>query len=574
LFTSGGGFSLRILGVHDGHNAAACVFENGELTAAIQEERLRGVKNWSGMPAHAIDMVMRIAGIGFKDLDFIALNGHHMPVAKDRSEILEEYRSTGSLKMTAKKFLRHTFLRTVYQDKRKKERIDALKRFGAPEEKIVFVDHHLCHAAAAYYGQANFDDDVLILTNDGAGDGLCATVNIGRGGKIERIAEVPEAESIGNIYAMVTFLLGMVPLEHEYKLMGMAPYASKAAAKPVYDLFMEMLEFDPRNPLVWRRRPGVPETYFSYEYLKKKLELKRFDLVCAGVQMFCEDMLEQWVRNCVEHTGIKKLALSGGVFMNVKANKQIMEMAEVEDLFVYPSCGDETNAMGAAYQVYTEHADYRTIKPLEHLYLGREFSDAEVLEALEKTNDLEYQKFENIEREIAKLLAEGEVVARFKGRGEFGARALGNRSINGDPARPGVIREINEMIKSRDFWMPFAPSMTEEATRHYLKNPKNIDAPWMIMAFDTNGNPTDIAAALHPYDFTARPQVVPEKTNPDYHRLIREFEAVTGRGVILNTSFNLHGYPIVDSPEDAIFVLENSGLKNLAVGNYLVRKPL
>jgi carbamoyltransferase len=509
---------------------------------------------------------------GFDELDYIALNGHHMPVAKDRLEILEEYRQTGSLKMTAKKFLRHTFLRTMYQDKRKKERVDALKKFGAPEDKIVFVDHHLCHAAAAYYGLGNFDDDILVLTNDGAGDGLCATVNIGRNGKIERLAEVPEAESVGNIYAMVTFILGMVPLEHEYKLMGMAPYAHQDAAHPIYEGLRALMEFDEKNPMVWRRTEGVPETYYSYDFLRKLLDLKRFDLVCAGLQQFAEDMLTTWVRNCIAKTGIKKLAMSGGVFMNVKANKAIMELPEVESVFIYPSCGDETNAMGAAYQVYAEHADYKAIKPLDHLYLGREFSDDDVLGALGKTSGLEYQKFEDIESEVAKLLAEGEVVARFKGRGEFGARALGNRSINGDPARPGVIREINEMIKSRDFWMPFAPSMTPEATKTYLKNPKNVDSPWMIMAFDTSGNPADIAAALHPYDFTARPQVVPEHMNPDYNRLIKQFEKITGRGVILNTSFNLHGYPIVDSPEDAIFVLENSGLRNLAVGNYLVRK--
>jgi carbamoyltransferase len=564
---------MRILGVHDGHNASACLYEDGELKAAIQEERLRGVKNWSGMPAHAIDMVMYLADRGFDDLDFIALNGHHMPVAKDRAEILAEYRRSGSLTMTAKKFLRHTFLRTMYREKRKRERVEALRKFGAPEEKIVFVDHHMCHASAAYYGLGDFDEDILVLTNDGAGDGLCATVNIGRGGTIERIAEVPESESIGNIYAMVTFILGMVPLEHEDKLKGMAPYANKGAAKPAYDSFMEMFDFDPANPLVWRRTAGVPETHFSFEFLKKRLELKRFDLVCAGLQMFTEDMLEQWVRNCIAKTGIRKLALSGGLFMNVKANKVIMDMPEVESVFVYPSCGDESNAMGAAYKIYADHAGHEAIKPLEHLYLGRSFSDEEVLEALEKTTGLDYQKFENVEREVARLLAGGEVVARFKGRGEFGARALGNRSINGDPARPGVIREINELIKSGDFWMPLAPSMVPEATHKYLRNPKNVDAAWMVMAFDTNGNREDIGAAVHAYDFTVLPQVVPESTNPDYNRLIKEFETITGRGVILNTSFNLHGYPIVDSPEDALFVLENSGLNNLAVGNYLVRKP-
>jgi carbamoyltransferase len=191
---------------------------------------------------------------------------------------------------------------------------------------------------------------------------------------------------------------------------------------------------------------------------------------------------------------------------------------------------------------------------------------------LETTNGFRWEYVEDIEAASARLLAEGHVIARCKGRSEFGARALGNRSILADPTKTHVIREINDMIKSRDFWMPFAPSMLPEAAKEYLVNKKNIESPYMIMAFDTTEKRGDLLAALHPYDNTARPQVVTKQMNPDYHRLIDEFRKITGRGVVLNTSFNLHGYPIVDSPEDALDVLARSGLKCLALGNYMVRK--
>jgi carbamoyltransferase len=236
-----------------------------------------------------------------------------MPYPKDRQAIMAEYRKSGSLQMSVKKFLRHTYLKTAYQDKRRRGRVAALRRLGFADERVVFVDHHMAHAAAAYYGLGNFDEDILVLTNDGAGDGLCATINIGRDGRIERIAEVPEAESVGNIYAMVTFILGMVPLEHEYKLMGMAPYAHVEQAKPVYESLRSLMEFDKANPMLWHRVGDCPETYFSYDFLSRRLELKRFDAVCAGLQHFTEDMLTTWVKNCIDKTGLRKLALSGGV---------------------------------------------------------------------------------------------------------------------------------------------------------------------------------------------------------------------------------------------------------------------
>jgi carbamoyltransferase len=306
-------------------------------------------------------------------------------------------------------------------------------------------------------------------------------------------------------------------------------------------------------------------------------ELRRFDAICGGLQLFVEEFITQWVRNCIKATGIKRVALAGGLFMNVKLNKTIMELPEVEDLFVYPSCGDETNAMGAAYYAYAQHADYRTMKPLRDLYTGPEYSDTEIENVITNysfNHEVLVEQTDDVEGSIAELLAKGEVVARFKGREEFGARAMGNRSILADPSRPEVVKIINDAIKSRDFWMPFAPSLLDRRQEDYVINGKKIPAPYMIMAFDSTDRVNEFRAACHPYDLTIRPQVVFREWNPSYYDLLEKFERITGRGIILNTSFNMHGYPIVSKPEDALHVLDQSGLSWLAIGNFLLRKQI
>jgi carbamoyltransferase len=446
---------------------------------------------------------------------------------------------------------------------------------GVPFERVVFVEHHVAHAAAAYYGLGNFDDDVLVLTCDGAGDGLCATVSIGRRGRLQRLHEVAQADSVANIYAMTTFIMGMVPLEHEYKLMGLAPYADPKGSDRIFKQLERLIRFEPGRPLGWQRAADCPETYCSYQFFERLFERQRFDWIAGGLQKFTEAVLTRWVRNCVKETGIRRVAASGGIFMNVKANKQIMELSEVEELFVYPSCGDETNAMGAAYSVYAEKGGIAKMSPLHDLYLGPEFSDADIGRALKGfsfQSAVTYSHVPPIEPRVARLLAEGQVVARFKGREEFGARAQGNRSILANPSDPAVIRVINEAIKSRDFWMPFAPSILEECAEDYLVNPKRIAAPYMILSFDTTARRSEIRAAIHPFDFSVRPQEVSFAWNPDYHVLLQEFKRLTGIGGVLNTSFNLHGYPIVSSVEDALDVLDRSGLRYLAIGNWLVQK--
>lgn len=412
-----------------------------------------------------------------------------------------------------------------------------------------------------------------MLTCDGRGDGFCATVSIGESGRLKRIAAIPAQYSIGLIYAMTTLLLGMKPNEHEYKLMGMAPYAHKDNGEKVSKKFAKYFQNDPNNPLGWCTSSKIPDTYWSYQILRKDLEFERFDAICAGLQMWLEDFLVGWVKKCVKSTGITRLALSGGVFMNVKVNKRIMEIDEVEDIFVFPSCGDETNPIGASYYLYAKEKGISDLEPIGPFYLGLQFSDKQIEDVINTVDvPLKVERPENIERKVAQLLADGHVVARFAGRNEFGARALGNRSILANPSKPGVIRIINDMIKNRDFWMPFACSIIADRADDYIINPKDIKAPYMILTFDTTNKRSDISAGTHPYDGTVRPQIVYNEHNYAYYNILKEFEAITGIGCILNTSFNLHGYPIVHTPKDAIEVLKVSGLKFLAIGSFLLSK--
>ncbi len=566
---------MKILGIHDGHNASICLIEDGKILFAIQEERLVYEKNQGGFPAKSIEFMFKHLNLAVNDIDAVAMASTHTSLEFETGEYYSKHTKSGwrkSLENAAKK----TPFYSVYKENRRQERLKKLKQAGFDVNKAHFVDHHLCHAATAYFG-SNYSrsEKVLVLTNDGAGDGLCATVSLGINGRLERIAEVQSAHSLAGIYCMVTKMLGFKPLEHEYKLMGMAPYCSEKGTTLGHEAFRDLVRISPSNPLTFERTS--PEAMHRLlPTLQERFKFMRFDNICAGLQKFTEEILTQWVSNCVKETGISKVALAGGIFMNVKANKKIMELPEVKELFVFPSCGDETAAIGAAYHIYNQFRGVLPeIEPLPHFYLGEDFSDEEVLEQIQKYQKefpFKYKKVKNIEKEIATLLAHKKVVARCKGRMEFGARALGNRSILADPSDLQCLREINLMVKKRDFWMPFAPVMLKERAEDYIINPKNITAPYMILSFDTTSKYGELIAAVHQADLTARPQVITKKMNADYYAVLKEFEKLTGRAVLLNTSFNLHGYPIVHGPKQALEVFRDSGLKYLAVGNYLVEK--
>ncbi len=568
---------VYILGIHDGHNCGATLSRDGAIVAAVSEERLSRKKNAVGYPRRAVAEVLRIGNVEPAELREAVYASDFMHQEDYLTDLKPWYR-VGLQQQRAAAQRPGDYQKIILQQ-RKSERIDVLcKDLGIAPEKISFLDHHLCHIAAAYYTAPNVAPGrpVLGLTCDGAGDNLAGSVSICTDNDIERLDVIQRHASLGKIYSRVTMLMGMTPWEHEYKIMGLAPYADPERCQRAADSLREILELssDGRSFV----QAGELSMNYCYEYLRDSFEGVRFDVVAGATQLFTEELLTNWVASCVKSTGISDVVCGGGVFMNVKANMLISQLPEVTSLYVMPSAADESLSIGACLHRYYQISgqENHSASVFSNLYFGGESDRAAEQEAIEGElagADIEVAEHQDIDIAVADRLAEGGTVARCRGRMEWGARALGNRSILCSANDYSAVDRINRAIKQRDFWMPFAPSIMAERADRYLQNPKGLDGQFMTFAMPTRRETYgDLIAASHPRDRTVRPQVVTLEANPGYHALISRFEEKTGRGVVLNTSFNLHGYPIVDTPVDAIRVFLNSGLGTLALNNFMINK--
>jgi len=590
-----------VLGIHDGHNASAALFVEGRLAAAVCEERLSRCKNEYGFPARAIRQCLLLAGIETEQIDRVAMATRHLPpkyflVKRNANFTKEDYwreqteywypriyerKNPSYLEIFKDKVDEAGFDydRSLIADEddvegMQKARVRKTASFLAlSEARIRVYDHHCCHAHYAACTGPETDRTFLVFTADGAGDGANGTIQKAVPGK-PMVEMVRTAKcNIGRMYRYATLLLGMKQNEHEYKVMGLAPYAKPEYCQDAYRVYADTLQvegvdFDYRFQ---------PQDHFFY--FKERLACARFDAVAYAVQKRTEELLCRWVENGISKYGIRNVRLSGGVALNVKANQKIWEMAEVQNLFVGPGPGDESLSIGAGYAAMMEAAaelnrPLENMHGIEHAYLGRAYTDGEIKRAIDTTPIASPCRIQKAgETDLVELLLQGEVVARFAGPMEFGPRALGNRSILADPRRPETVRTINEMIKLRDFWMPFAPSILADNEKDYIVNPKRIDARFMTVSFDSTAKAREeLRCGLHPYDATMRPQIVTADANPAYHRLLRRFKNRTGIGGLLNTSFNLHGEPIVESPKDALSTFDRSGLRHLFMGGWLLSK--
>ncbi len=558
-----------ILGLHAGHNASACIGDETGLLYAIQEERLCGEKNFWGFPKLSVKACLDHVGAKPSDVLSVTYGGNQVYCNyHSREDVIYSF----ARQTTLYGRLRQRVLMPLVMNANPNYGQSTLQQLvdeAGFKNKVSHHDHHLTHAATAYYGlRQSPKDKYLVLTCDGAGDNLSATVRVWDGKHCELVSTTPVGNSIGQIYSWVTFEMGFVPLEHEYKLMGMGPYASDSAAEQSAKLFHRYLHLRP-DGLAFEN--GGRNTNHLHDRMIRDMQGMRFDYICAGLQKFTEDLLCDWTQAAVRKTGVGKVVGAGGVFMNVKANKRISELPEVELFEAFPSCGDETLSIGAFYLEAARQFGDDKVTPLKNFYLADAPQEAETLAAVKKSG-FHYERPDDIADAVAAILAAGHPLARCAGPMEFGARALGNRSILADPKSQDVVRVINRMVKKRDFWMPFAPMVKEERQHDYIQNPKHLRSPFMMMTFDTRENFRDLIAAVHNADLTCRAQILSREQNPAMHEIISAFERRTGGGIILNTSFNLHGYPIVRTPEEAIGVLRDSGLEYLQVGDYIVHK--
>lgn len=564
--------------------------QDGKVVGLLSQEKIDNIKNSAAFPSGAIDLLLEQCGVARNEVDEIAIAGLAVYPEHCFDFLFAEKHQPDSLfvrmaraaeqGMLAKIFpgifaaARH-YRRKSLQAEGQRSLARGIKEAGLCAKPLTHIEHHTCHARSAYHGLSSDDEPALIFTADGSGDGLCATVTIAGGGRWERIAATPVRASLGLIFSTTTRFLGMKILEHEYKVMGLAPY-SKGYHVDVYQrIFAPVIDLDPQNPLVFR---AAMDSLRFYDYLTKHAVGERFDNIAGAVQQLLEERITTWIREGIRRTGIRNIFTSGGLFMNVKLNKCIQEMSEVERVHFLPSCGDESNPIGAAYALTLARGG--KVKPLDNLYLGTGYSKEQLRNFVDSQGLRQRYAVtepDDIEESIAELLANREVVARFSGRGEWGSRSLGNRAILAHPSHLESFYIVNDLIKRRDFWMPFAPSILDSAAHQYLEgyDPQKVEAPHMITAFKaTPLGAKHLRAAMHQADATIRPQVVKPDANPDYYRMIKAFERRTGVSAVLNTSLNLHGYPLVATPEQALFTLEQSGLKHLALGPMLVSKRL
>lgn len=579
---------MNVLAIHYGHNCTVGLSVGGRVVAMLSEERICRMKNATGFPFQAVqDIVDRHLGGNIANVDRIAIiDGTGRGAAyllrhglkpqryldyywKRKDALWSQLTTPGFSRI--KSILR--FLRPPFSGKIHNARVRVIEEAGLDRNKVTFYDHHACHAAsAAYFSPVSDGNTWLVLTLDAEGDALSSSVSLLREGRFERISSNSNSVSLGYLYAETTAYLGMKSNEHEFKLMGMAPYADP---EQVGRLATDLAK------LIGLRDDGTFSTAVpAMDFLSRLVRLyafERFDVICGAVQKVAEDLVCSWADYWADRTGVSRIAVSGGVFMNVKAVKKLAEQPFVETLFVMPSSSDESLPLGALWHVNREEGI--TPIPMRDLYVGRGFN-AEYVERMIQRDGLDIhfdiERFGSINAvgaRVASLLASDEVVARCCGREEWGARALGNRSILCNPSKFENIERLNNKIKCRDFWMPFTPSLLAEEMQQYVVNPKGVFAPYMAMTFDTTPLARrHFAAAVHPRDFTMRPQAVLPDWNPGYYSLIRQFRDLTGIGGVLNTSFNLHGEPNVSTPEDAIRTVRNSGLDYVLIENVLFKK--
>ena len=581
------------LAIHYGHNATAALSINSEIITIISEERITRIKNYTGFPVESLRFIKsKYLNNTFENVSkfiFIDELGHTLSYLKKRKfnkdEKVSSNKSSASKNRNRNIILYNLIPKILLNPATKLKRLIENKIFKNitnqkklisqifriyPDlsfnlDKITFYNHHEMHALSFRYFFDNLEKDSLIFTMDGEGDSLSSAVyTFKTDNSLKRISENSNDFSIGYFYSQATEHLGLKPFEHEFKVMGMAPYGKKEDVERICSKLKH---------LIWLDNEGNFKSYvacslFKYEFYRI-FQNEKFQNICGAVQKMTENLILEWVAFWIKKTSLKNIIVSGGVFMNIKACKEVLNQDVVDSLFVVPSSTDESLVLGALWKANNKKSEtLKNHKKITNLYYGQNFEDK--ASNFIKENNVEknyrvkkFDEYKELNFYAAQLLSDNKIIGRCSGREEWGARALGNRSIICNPSKLENIRLINSTIKERDYWMPFSPTILGQDEKRYLYNKKEFKADFMTCLFDsTEIAKKELICAIHPVDFTLRPQILQEHQNPSYYDLINKFKEKTGIGGILNTSFNLHGYPNVSTQEDAFKTFEQSNTKH------------
>jgi len=575
---------MIVLGIIDSKPSSAAILKDGQILSAIAEERLCRMKMASGMPRQAIQQVMMDSGVTAKDIDMVAVaqrvsifepepipwNGwfdnNHAGKPRPFEKISGVLAPVAGYIPFAQKA--HHQLKDLFSRKRLSQIPEYLEKEFGLTAPVKYYDHHYCHAASAYY-TSNYDK-ALVITLDGGGDGLSGSVYQGERGKLTRLSAVDSFNSLGNFYSYITHLCGFKAESHEGKITGLA-----ALGKPTYiNILREFVSYAEPGQIQY----SIPMYHRSaLKQIASRLP-ENFDKadVAASVQLLLEEIGIRFIQYWLRKTGIRSIAVAGGVFSNVKFNQHVHELPEVDNFFVHPAMDDSGLAVGGAFAALVDESgmDPKTLcQRLKNVYFGTSYGDDEIRKSID-TFEFEASYESNITDVIAKLLADGRVVARFTGRMEYGPRALGHRSILYQTTDPSINDWLNAHLLRTEF-MPFAPATLQEYADECFEGLDGArdSARYMTITFNcTEKMRTQSPGVVH-VDGTARPQILDPDTAPDFYKIAVAYHKLTGIPSLINTSFNMHGEPIVCTPEDALRSFNEGELDYLAIGNWLVVNP-
>lgn len=581
------------------HDAAAALLQDGKLVAAAEEERFTRKKHDFGFPENAIHFCCRFAGIPFSELDYVVF--YEKPFLKFERILMTSFQTFPK----SWKVFREAMITWLMDKLWIKSLIK--EKLGIDPRKIFFCEHHLAHAASAFL--CSPFEEAAILTVDGVGEWTTTTHGVGRGIEIHLNQEMKFPHSLGLLYSAFTAFLGFEVNEGEYKVMGMAPYGEPRYLDRIYDKLIRVApdgsfhlnmdyfsyhyspertfnpEFtalfrEPRNPKshFFTRTSGYP-IYFgekpsNYQELCEKNEY--YADVAASIQRATEDILLKMANHLHEDTGLEKLCIAGGVGLNSVANGRILTETPFEDLFVQPAAGDSGGALGAALWAWHCLMGKPRDFTLEHAFWGQDYGNGDI-EAFLKRTGIPYETPSNTDQLLEGVLDDilsGKIVGWYQGRFEWGPRALGNRSILADPRKAEVKDIVNIKIKFREPFRPFAPVILEEGTQEFFDLPqpeRHYPARYMLLVLPIKEEKQQEIAAIN-HMGTGRLQTIRREWNERYYDLVKLFGQATGVPVLLNTSFNLRGEPIVASPQHAYRTFSNSGIDTLVLEDYVIRK--